>query len=507
MKVIQDKEQEARREKTVLQTQIQDVRHQASSAEESVKTIEKRLQRLRSDIATQKGGGSSRDAQYGPQVAQIRAQAQKHPLLKDCINIGPIGMLVKIKDEMKMHEQCVEKALGMVAYSFVVDSHEKMHALIRIIQQNNAGSKHSVIYQARGARYNIHRKPNATSVLDALVIEDDYIFNAVINRTGIESVVLAKTDEEVVRNYLGSNGYLRDNIKSCILPDGTLIKYKGGNKGREPNYYAFRRVLASDMSAAIRQMEEEVANVEEELETARRGRPDVRQQESQLNASIRRAEDSLKQCSVDHRSTERKKSELQENLNEVQEAGRIDFTRHEEEATELRESIQNLQQQLTSTQEDSDACKKELSQLKTDKEEAERQKDTLNTLLQEFEKKLHKEIERHKTQKKQIERLKREVSSKSDAFENVKRHVEEKELARDEVVNQARNETSNLVKDWDGNPIKFEKNENKKSVGILIKALKTQLAECKFLILILLLVCILLLLDDRHNINLSNIFF
>jgi chromosome segregation ATPase len=166
--------------------------------------------------------------------------------------VGPVGAYVKRKSEYERYGAALELALGRTLTSFIVTCSQDSAVLRSILLANQCDYTHNVIVQTDGdsePRYGVQLVEGVPTALDAIVVEDNLVFNCLVDQCRIESVLLVERQEEVERYVRkgsdGRDGFQVPQISRAILNSGVTISFKQGARGTEVGLFVFTRFLVS----------------------------------------------------------------------------------------------------------------------------------------------------------------------------------------------------------------------------------------------------------------------
>jgi chromosome segregation ATPase len=111
---------------------------------------------------------------------------------------GPLGSYITVKDQYKNYSNAVEKVLYKILHTFVVDNLEDRNHLVNLIKSANLFSKFHVIYQPFRGRYQTATQsdPSLISIADILNVDEDIIFNVLVDQARIDEVIVVADERE-----------------------------------------------------------------------------------------------------------------------------------------------------------------------------------------------------------------------------------------------------------------------------------------------------------------------
>uniref|UniRef100_A0A7S1XAK1 RecF/RecN/SMC N-terminal domain-containing protein n=2 Tax=Compsopogon caeruleus TaxID=31354 RepID=A0A7S1XAK1_9RHOD len=200
-------------------------------------------------------------ARWGPQIADTLSFIRARPGQFRVPPIGPVGALIRVKDEGWC--KAIQLAVGMGNLRAFIVNDENDERSLRTI----SGNRVSIIRaNMLLPRYKIPAKQRAPSrlvaILDQLDIENDTVFNALVDHAEIERHVLVKNLEELEQTAYNPSV---QNVSCCWLPDGSRAYLRHGSRVFRAPPKNITYLLRRDTSATISAKEGEVREIEEQL--------------------------------------------------------------------------------------------------------------------------------------------------------------------------------------------------------------------------------------------------
>ena len=101
-----------------------------------------------------------------------------------------------------------------------------------ILKNNRCERDHTVVCQSSDSRHKVPKIPGALTVSDAILVENDMVFNCLVDQTRMDSTILVR-DEQDCKRYIdstnGLDGFNDRRIRSALTLKGTKIEFRGGN--------------------------------------------------------------------------------------------------------------------------------------------------------------------------------------------------------------------------------------------------------------------------------------
>jgi chromosome segregation ATPase len=423
-------------------------------------------------------------ADYMPQLLnQIRSSRN----FKETV-YGPIGLAVTIKEGFQKYSRAIERILGPALRSFVVSNMPDSNVLSRLQQECNVRGSVSTFVQNRSSRYNVPEcDSEMTSFLDAITINDDLVYNALVDQFQIDRIYLANDEEDVLRRYVvrGQNGNdgLKNEAHSVVTLDGTTVRYMNGNQASEVSRYPCKNLLIGDMSQTITAMEQEIEHKQVRLTHAQQLFQQFKNELNASNQEIAAIKQDLMAAAKRIQSLTRSKQAVQEEISNIDEINRFDITPLELEKETSLKAIETIETNLGFMKEELTEKKKEIAAMQKEKTTMENDKQRLFVELKAIEDKIDFIINNRNNLKTRLSGLQTKLKEKTATI------VQENDilLAIIEELNQqketAMRETQSLLGEdttkWNFNPEKLSKNDTKAILEKNIKKLKYEIAEYK----------------------------
>ena len=140
---------------------------------------------------------------YGPRMADIKRTIQADRGYVGNV-FGPLGMHVKLDVQYKEYSRSVETGIGRrMLTAFLVSSSDDRRRLFATLQRFGAADHHTIIVKpASSSRYAIQPIPGLLTIADTLIIEEDAVFNALVDQGSIERALLVRDYNDCMQNYV-----------------------------------------------------------------------------------------------------------------------------------------------------------------------------------------------------------------------------------------------------------------------------------------------------------------
>mmetsp|Transcript_12716 Transcript_12716/g.12359 ORF Transcript_12716/g.12359 Transcript_12716/m.12359 type:complete len:1152 (-) Transcript_12716:632-4087(-) len=428
---------------------------QARSAEIEIRSAEEEYRRC-SD--TNQGRSSS----FGPKVPDI-LRAIKNQRFKGEV-IGPLGVHIKMKDGLNRWGEALEKSLFKILSTFIVTNTDDQRVLMKILNTLGCQQQHSVACQIQCPRHSVPSIEGALSVCDAIIVDNDLVFNCIIDQARADQTIMVADEEEVKQHFEYHNGKLQGfrnpRVKNAITAKGTRVDVRLGNQASQLNPDSFRRLLVADQKELLVGLTERInANKiafkeAKEQQNLSYGALDI------LQSQIRRSDDELRAIGSKIRQQQKRKVDLEVEMAEIQAVGRIDTTNLEEEELELKDALDQLLAPEVEKKALMEEVLGEMKKLKADVNEAEKRKAALERDFKKESSKLEKLVENDESKKREVQRARKDVATKEKAVAYRERMKEDRKVLLQQALDIANEKTPELIEDWDGNPIEIDKKMN-----------------------------------------------
>ena len=478
-------ESAARQEQQRCQEERANLKDEGDQNRKALASSEAGVKKLVDEIRHISGseGSAKRFGESMPQILQqIKADSRLASVCK-----GPVGNFIKIKKGCEKFEAAIERCLVNVIHNFVVPTDEARVAMINIINRNHNKVSHVITSyaSASAARYPVRVIP--TSLLDMLVIDDDQIFNVVIDAVHPETIIMCKDMAELQQTYTKNRpgGGLQFSVpgifKAITMDTIVTVTYsRSGNKSYEPWRQACQRLLVSDMTEVVNSKKEELRRREAELNEKRANQPDTGASIRQLDAQYQAAAKTIQTASDDIKKHTRSRALVQGQLREVEESRSIDTSHLEGEENDLANALTSEQDALKDQGEILKDLKRENDTLKRTKDDVVREKRDQTAAVDTIRGKISSALQRHEQQKSKIQKAKTHVDTKTAQFEVFSQKCLKQEGKRDELLEAAKEKTRVTVSNWDGEPLKLEHNDTEHKIKKAIEAGIVNLAKSTF---------------------------
>ncbi len=445
----------------------QELMAQQSGLEDAERASEQREYGLQRSISNKEGerkmlinGSSTSDRShlFGEKIPAILADIRRQGLSGRVI--GPLGMHVVLSDkiELRYAEVVAEKALWGQLKNFVVTNPQDRNLLVEILRRHGAASNHSVLIQTERPRYGIASTPaDAITVLDLLRIESDQVFNVLVDQLKIDQILVIRDEGSDLRSITVVRDGREDfkyNARQAICYDGTRITFRQGNRASEANRDRCSHSLVGDMTAAIRELSEDIAAEQELLEKEKGTRDTLRNQIQTVKRSLHERMAEVGQLGKQISSLRGDRNRVDEDMADFQKQNAIDITHIEAELEDTVAALKSEEEKMQQEKVILDEAKQRDKELRREKSSWDAKNASATKHLREIREKIERFMETKalqesdmQKQQDQIDDCERQIAVHNTKYEESLKIVEEK-------IVHATDESLKLIGDAFDGPMK-----------------------------------------------------
>ncbi|ETP10882.1 hypothetical protein F441_13557 [Phytophthora nicotianae CJ01A1] len=277
-----------------LEDRQDDCKTQLRQLYQEAETTKKRLNSLKQQK-------QNRVAAFGRNIAHLQQLIQTNLHQFTAPPIGPLGMYITLPDDFMRFERAIEVATGSVLRTFLVVNGQDKALLDKLRRQAHCSSTEAnMIISARtGYRYNNLELPSgdlaAHAICNILQVNNDEVFNALVDTCSLESKLLFDDREVAERRVLtGSSGSFRMArfVSEVYLPSGDKFVVRSGNLA----YIANKRqlygyIVRQNVDRGIVQMKNKLDCLEKEVDELRRDESLLSHDKNELGNDIKQQSD------------------------------------------------------------------------------------------------------------------------------------------------------------------------------------------------------------------------
>lgn len=415
-----------------VEPNVIDARHNVSQIENKLNGIKSKIQSLQSS------SGNSFDV-FGQRCAKVKrlvdAAIQQRKFRGPVL--GPIGFYCKVVPGKDEFAAIAETALGVgVLDRFVVCNDSDRKLLQKIRSEAGCQQDCSIFQISQHPRYSIPAPPEiegVETIATVLAIDNDLIFNCLVDNCKIDERALARGKDEserllLVQNENGQNSIRGGKIKEVyFLPKGDNWKLtKNGHKQMVSNSRRLTKSIGADVSAAVEEAKREYQALKQELEAVNRV---YNKLENEHTEHKKRWNFSKRDLITNQKAVDDSQKEIEDIKAEEISASDLDFDTsvEEQEVTEAQEFLDDSKDRQEKLKEEIEENKPAIQELKYKLEEVTirnekvlaEMKDAENDLTQHFHhlSQMKEKIEKKRQKLIQIETIISERTKQVDVAE------------------------------------------------------------------------------------------
>lgn len=349
--------------------------------------------------------------------------------------VGPIGMYLKIAPGKEPLAAIAQHAMGNILDRFIITD-ARDAALFRKLR-NEAGCRRECNYfqVSPARRYQIPAPPcdGIETVASCLTIEDDLVFNTLVDQCKIDTNALGNSKEETERLLLVSDNHGRESIRGgrikqvFFLPKGDVWSMNNsGSRNMRSNEKQMRSMIGADTTTAV---EEGKA----ELEQLGREFSEFQNQHDVHKRQLYEAKKVWNEAKKGQRTAKQTLEELEDKISHIQTEVDASTNIEETDTTELEEDIANIEQDivlLTDKIEANDKAKEDLlptiDQLKQKVDEVEARNERVLADMEVAEKELTRFISESGEREAAKEKARKKYAKISDTVDQMTEALKEK---------------------------------------------------------------------------------
>ena len=433
-------------------------------------------------------------AVFGSLVPKILEEIKRERGFRDAV-IGPLGSYIQLNERGEQFAGPVEKMLGSINTVFLCRTFEDAQLLQKIFKRLHTGPEYWVRTQAFRGKYNVQRpNTNQTLVLDCVTFGRDDVYNAVLDICKPERTVIIKDSirglsevTTVVRTTAKGESIRKfvDGINKAVCLDGETITISAKGSESFDSTYKGRRVTncyQPDKSKAIVSKREQRDLEDKELQTlvAEYNATNIDQEKRQLLNQKAKIDADMQKVSEDIKRFYRHRTEIENELKDVDDALNIDTSDLEAEEKDLIDGIEDKKNELKLIDGKVKEAEEILSSAQGEKKKCEAQKFELTRELNDIEERLKKLQEDGASRAKALSKAKVELAKAAKDLQGALDAQKQKEAEIDKARDIAIDNCRKLLGDgYDGMPIALTLREDKKYLQNRIEMLKKQVEEAK----------------------------
>ncbi|RMX65285.1 hypothetical protein DD238_006368 [Peronospora effusa] len=288
-------------------------------------------------------------AVYGNRIPQLQQLIQQNRHRFAAPPIGPLGLNVKLPERYMHFAVAIEVALkGQLGSYLVINGKDK--ALLDDLkrQVRCPPNKANIIISPRaGRRYENLRLAEgslaAHAICNILEVDDDEVFNALIDVCSLESKLLFDDRQSAEENVLsGSSGNFRMArfVSEVYLPSGDKFIVRSGNLAFIANKVHLRSsIICQDVEGEVRELGQKLEYLQGNLEMLRRDESRLRRDREDFRHQMKQQNDRIDYLSRRHNQKRAGLRSLEEELSD-------DLQQHTLDTSVLEDEIKGVEEEL-----------------------------------------------------------------------------------------------------------------------------------------------------------------
>lgn len=303
-------------------------------------------------------------ARFGHYVPELMRKIQRLENKFKVLPIGPVGQYVKLEDET--WAATIEQAIGRtLLMSFIVADSKDQRLLQSLLPRRGPRPNILVMNMQRG-RYDINsdtvpdvQQFGHSTVLDMLSINQDIVFNALVDLSQIEQTVLNERDADITQLAWSHT----PNVGTVWSKNGERAYSRNGSKTFRKAPRRFGAVfLTKDMAPRLQSLRDEVLALEQELLENKQRLTECERNNRGMNQKMESTKRRIQQMTRESNDIHRKTTEIEDKLNRAENA--FDPTPFDRELDELESRKQALVQDKNAAQQQIGAAEQKLQDIK-----------------------------------------------------------------------------------------------------------------------------------------------
>lgn len=414
-----------------------------------VDSLRRQLQGIQGKLGQLESGDSDKLAAFGrscSQVDRLVKQAHREGRWTGPV-AGPIGAHIQIASGKEDYATVAEHALGGKSLDRFVVTNDRDRMLFQQIRERaNCNSNECGIYQvADSPRYRVPPPPSADveTVASCLNVDNDLIFNAMVDHLRIDQCAVSKSKEASERSLLVQDSRGRLSIRGgtirqvYFLPHGDRWTVGNGNLSLTSNSQRLKQTLGIDRSAAIAELKVEASQLSHD-------QAQHKERQTQLE---REQKDAQKKWNTERRRAQKAQDRLEEladKINQVRAESEesanvtIDTTELEEDVSSAEENLDALKEQLTEKERQLEDLYPTVEDVKNRLTEVTARNEKVLTDALAAEEDLQRHLQNKTQREEKMQKTKRKLQAMDEVIVKQEANVKTMEDDRDKALLKAR---------------------------------------------------------------------
>lgn len=273
---LQNSQEEIKEMIARLRTDKENKQEEYNKSTDSLKALSYRINKISGECSNKnnlvgnlKGSKKNNISKFGSHFVRIVKMIEDEWRKRDCKfkekPIGPLGNYIKLRDDHV--STALESCLKGLMFAFVCDNYKDAEYLLQMIKQVNPPNYPMVIRRRFRERVQIRSEVqlnNFKSFLSYLTIEDDNVFNTIMDKSNLDKTLYIPNDKTAVE-LLTNEEIVPSNLKLAYSAVGTQFypKKQNSNFRQYSNNKKSSGILTADTDELIRNLEAEISEMKD----------------------------------------------------------------------------------------------------------------------------------------------------------------------------------------------------------------------------------------------------
>ena len=448
--------------KAEIDVKVEEANAKLRVEKQNLNTEQKHLSNLNRDLQNTKKT-SDNTAAIHPDLPRVLLEMKKLKFKGKVV--GPVGRHVKIKDEFKNRYFQIERGLDKILSTFVVTDIQDQRTMGQLLRKLKV-DRINIIKTSASPRYKTDQIPDALRLIDAVVVDDDLVYNVTLDKANAARVVLVQNPDEH-RRYLDASGSFKHGIQSVLDQKANRIEVRNGNKRTMADRSATKnKKLVSDVAEIISALQndiqsskEQAAEIQVKYDQASREHKNVSTESNKIKADLLQCNKKVKSLNADIRRIEDQLEELRAERNED------NLNNITQELKEVRDNIASVIPQIEDQKADLAKAQEDEKSSKAAKKKATEEVTACKGRIFQLEEKMREALESKKQAKRNLDAAEKAVRDSDAAVANAEEKLVPQAKLLEERTNRAADATAIIVgEDYDGQPIQLNSSDTKENL-------------------------------------------
>ena len=392
----------------------------------------------------------------------------------------------------------IETVVAGMMKMFIVQSFSDREKLATILRRYHLANEITIRIEKnpRTTRYNNLKFPKTKgleTVLDQLIFTNDVVFNTIVSVTNIEGIVIVPSSNyRDIDPLVGADHKFKDNIHHVVAENGDQVRIFGqGNRATDVNRGKYSRILKAEgapvadnsdliiqKQAAISEEKERLIQLQETEKHALNSVNDCKRRVDQIENELRRIQSDMK-------AENKRKTDLNENMQEFQEASAIDTSDLENEERDIEAAIESLERQLPDVNNQLNDLNNDLKSKQDEKKKLDKKRTEIDADIHSIELELSNCKENIENAEQRLRAARRDADTKNKLVQSISGDLSKKDAELEKQRYESEEGTMKLLKTvedngtWEGQPLQLGKNDSFDTIKKEIEKMKKKEEEEK----------------------------